>query len=232
MKYKYVASINEYSTTLNPALDHSFLDRIKDQQLKEQQTVQEFLAKEKKEQEKIEKSKAQARIDALMQKTELSNRETVKLNRLIENEAKRNSPPEPLEIKSSFLVSPKQEKNDSAYWNSLRPIPLTDSERKSFASKDSFLLKASKPEFKDSVTNSKRKFKLKHVLMGKTYNYSVDSIKKQEFFTIPGLLNPGTLSFNSVDGLRTDLPFSYSKSDSLGHRLVLSSELGYAFARE
>lgn len=232
MKYKYVATISEYNTTLNPALDHSFLDRIKDQQLKEQQTVQEFLAKEKKEQEKVEKSKAQARIDALMQKTELSNRETVKLNRLIESEAKRNSPPEPLEIKSTFLVSPKQEKNDSAYWNSLRPVPLTDSERKSFASKDSFLLKASKPEFKDSVTNSKRKFRPKHLLMGKTYNYSVDSLKKQEFFTIPGIMNPGTLSFNSVDGLRTDLPFAYSKADSLGHRLQLNTELGYAFARE
>jgi len=231
-KFNGVVSINEYATTLNPALDHSFLDRIKNQQLKEQQTVQEFLDKEKKEQEKVEKSKAQARIDALMQKTQLSNRETVKLNRMIENEARRNSPPEPLEIKSSFVVSPKREKNDSAYWNSLRPVPLTQSEQKSFASKDSFLLKASKPEFKDSVTNAKRKFRPKHLLMGKTYNYSVDSIKKQEFFTIPGIMNPGSLSFNSVDGLRTELPFSYSKADSLGHRLQLNTELGYAFARE
>lgn len=231
-KFNGVVSISEYSTTLNPALDHSFLDRIKDQQLKEQQAVQEFLAKEKQEQAKVEKSKAQVRIDALMQKTELSNRETMKLNRLIESEVKRNSPPEPLEIKSAFNVSPKQEKNDSAYWNSLRPVPLTESERKSFASKDSFLLKASKPEFKDSVTNAKRKFRPKHLLMGKTYNYSVDSIKKQEFFTIPEIMNPGTLSFNSVDGLRTELPFNYSKADSLGHRLQLNTELGYAFARE
>lgn len=232
MKYKYVASINEYSTTLNPALDHTFIDRIKGEQLKEQQVVQDFLTQEKNEQEKAEKSKAQARIDALMQKQKLSNRETVRLNRLIETEAQRNSPPEPLEIKSTFVVSPKQEKNDSAYWNSLRPIPLTDTEKKSFASKDSFLLKASQPEFKDSVRNMKRKFKAKHLLMGKTYNYSVDSIRQYEHFTIPGLMNPGTLSFNSVDGLRADLPFSYSKADSMGHRLTLTSQLGYAFARE
>lgn len=231
-KFNGVISISDYSTTLNPALDHSFLDRIHDQQLKEQQAVQSFLENEKRAQEKIEKSKAQARIDALMQKPQLSNRETVKLNRMIENEAERNSPPEPLEIKSSFEVSPKQEKNDSAYWNSLRPVPLTDSERMSFASKDSFLLKAMKPEFKDSVKNAKRKFKLKHVLMGKTYNYSVDSIKTQEFFTIPGIMNPGSLSFNSVDGLRAELPFAYSRADSLGCRIQLNSELAYAFARE
>jgi hypothetical protein len=232
MKYNYVASVNEYTTTLNPALDHSFLDRIKDQQLKEQQTVQEFLANEKKGQTKAQKSKTQARIDFLMQKTQLSNRETKKLSRLIDEEAKRNSPPEPLEIKTNLIVSPKQVKNDSAYWNSLRPIPLTDSEKNSFASKDSFLLKASDPAYKDSVFWSKRKFKMKHLIMGKTYNYSVDSMRQYEHFTIPGLINPGTLSFNSVDGLRTDLPFSYSKTDSMGHSLNFTSQLGYAFARE
>jgi hypothetical protein len=230
--FRYVASINEYSTTLNPALDHSFLDHIKDQQLKEQQAVQKFLANEKKEQEKTEKSKAQARIDALVQKQKLTNREAVKLNRLVESEAQRNSPPEPLEIKSSFIVSPKQEKNDSAYWNSLRPIPLTDSEKKSFASKDSFLLKAADPAFKDSVNNVKRRFKLGHVFMGKTYDYSIDSIKKLENLSIPGILNPGSLSFNSVDGLRAELPFTYFRSDSTGHLLRLEPRLAYAFARD
>ncbi len=231
-KFKGVVSVSDYHTTLNPALDHRFLDRITDQQLKEQQAVQEFLANEKKEQEKAEKSTNQSRIDALMQKPQLSNRETMKLNRLIETEAKRNSPPEPLEIKSAFNLSPKQEKNDSAYWSSLRPVPLTDIEKKSFASKDSFLQKAAKPAFKDSVENEKRKFKVKHILTGKTYNYSVDSTRRQEFFTIPGIINPGALSFNSVDGLRAELPFRYSVADSLGHHFLLQSELGYAFKRE
>ncbi len=231
-KFNGVISISEYNTTLNPALDHSFINRIKEQQLREQQTVQDFLIKEKESQEKTEKSKTQTKIDALMQKPKLSNRETVKLNRMIENEANRNSPPEPLEIKSSFTVTRKQERNDSAFWSSLRPVPLTDLEKKSFASKDSFLLKASKHEFKDSVKNSKRKFSPKHILMGKRYNYSVDSVKKNEYFTIPGIMNPGALSFNSVDGLRAELPFSYTRADSLGHRLSLNSDLGYAFKRE
>ena len=231
MKYNYVASVNEYNTTLNPALDHSFLNRIKDQQLKEQQTVQEFLANEKKVQATKNKQQGQSSIGTLLQKTQLSNRETQKLTRMIDAETKRNSPPEPLEIKSSFIVSPKQVKNNSAYWNSLRPIPLTESEKNSFASKDSFLLKTLDPVYRDSVSRSKRKFKMKHLIMGKTYDYSVDSARQYENFSSPGLMNPGTLSFNSVDGLRADLPFSYSKTDSLGHRLNLTSQLGYAFAR-
>ena len=232
MKYKYVASINEYKTTLNPALDHSFLERLKIQQLDEKRSVEAFVDKEQKEQQAAAKSKEQKRIDALMQKEKLSNRETLRLNRMIETETKRNSPPEPLEIKSSFQVSQKQVNNDSAYWKTLRPIPLTAGEKNSFAAKDSFLQVSAKPEFQDSVRNSKRKFKMKHLLLGKTYDYSIDSIRKYERFTIPNLTAPTSLSFNSVDGLRAELPFSYFKSDSTGHLLRLEPQLAYAFARK
>jgi len=232
MKYKYVASINEYKTTLNPALDHSFLERLKKQQLDEQRAVETFVAEEQKAQQATAKSKEQKRIDAFMQKEKLSNRETLKLNRMIENEAQRNSSPEPLEIKSSFQVSQKQVNNDSAYWKTLRPIPLTETEKKSFAKKDSFLQVSAKPEFQDSLRDSKRKFKVKHILFGKTYDYSIDSVRRYERFTIPNLTAPGQLSFNSVDGLRVELPFSYSKADSTGHLLRLNPHLAYAFARE
>ena len=232
MKFRYVASITDYKTTLNPALDHSFLDRMKTQQLHDQQVIEAIHAEEKQAQQLVEKSKAQKRIDELMQKTEMTNRETMKLNRLIESESRRNSPPEPLEIKSSFLVSQKQVNNDTAYWRTLRPIPLTQAEKISFSQKDSFLVVSSKPEYKDSVRNSKRKFKLKHLVIGKTYDYSIDSIKRYERFSIPNLTDPTTLAFNSVDGLRVELPFSYYKADSTGRLLRLDPNFSYSFARE
>ena len=232
IKFKYVASITDYKTTLNPALDHSFLDRIQDQQLLDQQTVSDIKAGEKKSQQALEKSKSQKRIDALMQKPEISNRETIKLNRLIEAETVRNSPPEPLEIKSTFKVSEKQVNNDSAYWAKLRPIPLTEKESVSFAEKDSFLRVSATPEYQDSVRDSKRKFKVKHLLFGKTYDYSIDSIHKYNRFAIPNLTEPGSLSFNSVDGVRFELPFSYYQSDSTGHMMKLSPTFSYAFARQ
>jgi hypothetical protein len=233
VKYRYVASISEYKTTLNPALDHSFLEKLKEQQLADQQLIESFASDNTPIQERAKnKTKAQEQIDELIKKAELSNRETVKLNRLIEKEAQRNSPPEPLEIKSSVQVSPKQVNNDSDYWTSLRPIPLTDSERISFAGKDSFLLVSSTPEFQDSVRNSKRKFKIRHLLFGKTYDYSIDSIKKQKRFSIPNLTDPTSLAFNSVDGLRLELPFNYSVSDSSGRLTRLTPEFAYAFARK
>lgn len=226
MKYKYVASVSEYKTTLNPALDHSFIEKKKNLQFDQnvEDTKQEQIQQE-------EKSKEQKRIAALLEKKELTNRETLKLTKLIETEARRNSPPEPLEIKSGFQVSQKQVNNDSAYWKALRPIPLTEKERVSFAKKDSFLVVSATPQYKDSVLNSRRKFKIKHLIFGKTYNYSIDSINQSEYLSIPKLTDPTTKSFNSVDGLRIELPFTYTRSDSSGHELHLEPNVAYAFAR-
>ena len=232
-KYRYVASISEYKTTLNPALNHSFLDKLKEQQLAGRLLLEKFASENSQPQEKVKvQTKSQDRIDELMKKTELSNRESLKLNRLIEKEAQRNSPPEPLEIKSAVQVSRKQVNNDTEYWNSLRPIPLTEAERISFAEKDSFLMVSSTPEFQDSVRNSKRKFRIKHLLLGKTYDYSVDSARRKKHFSIPNLTDPTSLAFNSVDGLRLELPFNYSVSDSTGRLTRLTPDFAYAFARK
>lgn len=232
-KYKYVASISEYQCTLNPALDHSFIENQKTLLAQEKQ-VYDMIAGSAGQTTVQTKpiSKPQKRISTLMEKKELTNRETIKLNKLVESEAKRNSPPEPLEIKSTFQVSQKQVNNDSAFWDKLRPIPLTATEENSFAKKDSFVRVSSTPAFQDSVRNGKRKFHPKHLLFGKSYNYSIDSINKSETLSIPNLFNPTSFSFNSVDGLRLELPFSYYRSDSTGHSLRLESHFAYTFARK
>jgi hypothetical protein len=233
VKYKYVASISEYQSTLNPALDHSFIENQKALLAQEQQVYDKVVGKS--DQIPVQKkpiTQKQKQISTLMEKKELTNGETVKLNRLMESEAKRNSPPEPLEIKSTFQVSQKQVNNDSAFWAKLRPIPLTASEKNSFTKKDSFVKVSSNPKYQDSIRNIKRKFRLKHLVFGKMYNYSIDSIKKTEVLSIPNFVNPTSFSFNSVDGLRLELPFSYYRSDSTGHSLRLVPHLAYAFARK
>jgi hypothetical protein len=228
MKYKYVASLSEYKTTLNPSLDHTFLENQKNRQLMEQmeeETVQASIQKE-------QATKEQKRINSLLEKKQLSNHETIRLNKLIEKEARRNSPPAPLEIKSGIQVSRKQENNDSAYWSTLRPIPLTEKENLSFAQKDSFLRLSATPRYQDSIKDLRRKFKVKHLITGKRYDYSIDSISLYQYLSIPQLTDPSSLSFNSVDGLRLALPFSYTRADSSGHFLKLAPRLAYAFARQ
>ena len=110
-------------------------------------------------------------------------------------------------------------------------IPLTEKEKISFANMGSFMF-LSATSYKDSVRDARRKFKIKHLLLGKTYNYSIDSISQFKTFTIPKLTNPASLSFNSVDGLRLELPFNYTKSDSSGPSLLLEPLVAYAFARQ
>jgi len=233
MNYRYVATISDYKTTLNPGLDHSFLDKLEQEQLNEQQLIEKLSTKAQGLNPKPGlKTKAQQQIDLLMKKPTLNKHETLKLNRMIETEVRRNSPPEPIEIKSNIQVSQKQVNNDSLYWAKVRPIPLTISEKKSFAKKDYFIQISARPEFQDSVRDSKRKFKLKHLLFGKTYDYSIDSIRQFNRFSIPDLTNPSSLAFNSVDGLRLDLPFSYYRSDSTGHLMRLNPKFDYAFARQ
>lgn len=228
IKYKYVAYVSDYKTTLNPALEHTFIEKQINLQVEDQaaEEVQQAAIQQ------VEASKEQKRIAALMEKQELNNRESLKLNRLMEKEVKRSSPPEPLEIMSSIQVSQKQVNNDTAYWKALRPIPLTEKEKISFEKKDSFLLVSSTPQYKDSVRDSRRKFKIRHLVVGKTYNYSIDSIRQFENFSIPSLTNPGALSFNSVDGLRLELPFSYTRSDSSGRSLRLEPHLAYTLTRK
>lgn len=233
MNYKYVASISEYKTTLNPSLDHSFLDKIKQQQLDDQRIVSQINDANSKASVQIKvPTKQQNTIKELMQKDALTNRESIKLNKLIEKDIKRGSPPEPLEIKSSMQVSQKQVNNDSVWWTKQRPIPLTLSESKSFVKKDSFLRISETPRYKDSVREARQKFKVRHLVFGKNYNYSKDSIRQFEFFEIPNLLNPTAISFNTVDGVRMELPFSYYKSDTTGHSLRLNSKVAYAFLRQ
>lgn len=233
MRYKYVASVSDYKTTLNPALDHSFLAKLEKQQTQDQQIVDSISASiAAKQAQAAAKTPPGKKIEALLEKPELNNHEMRKLNRLIAAETRKDSPPEPLEIKSSISSNPKQVKNDSAFWSGVRPIPLTPAEKVSFNQKGEYLKKMSKPEFQDSVRDSKRKFKVKHLIVGKTYDYSADSVKRFQLFTIPGITNPSTLSFNSVDGFRLAFPFTYMAADSLGHASYLKTELAYAFARD
>lgn len=228
MKYKYVASVSDYKTTLNPALDHSFIEKQKNLQLMEQMAEE----KEQAKLQNVKNTREQKHVNTLLEKKQLSNRETIRLNRLIEKDARRNSPPVPLEIKSAIQVSREQENNDSAYWAALRPIPLTEKESGSFAKKDSFLRLSATPRYQDSIRDVKSGFKVKHLLTGKRYDYSVDSVSLYRHLSVPGLTNPALLSFNSVDGLRVELPFSYTRTDSGGHSLRLSPQVAYAFARQ
>ena len=233
MKYNYVASFSDYSLSLNDQLDHTFLDEINQKVTADKHVLDSIYQKEEKTTvQQIEPTKEQEKINALMQKEDLSNREMYKLEKLLDKEVKRTMPPEPLEIKERVKVKGDVTKNDSLYWAELRPIPLTQKENSSFGEKDSIMQVQSTPEYKDSIRNSMRKFKFKDVIMGRTYRYEEDSARFSSSLSVPGLISISEIEFNTVDGFKLSFPFNYSLRDTLGKRLYASTELSYAFSRQ
>ena len=115
-------------------------------------------------------------------------------------------------------------KKDSKYWNTLRPVPLTDEELKDYTKKDSIqTLKASKT-YRDSVDLKNNKFKLGNLLFG--YNYE-NSFEHKEFDISSPLAG---VNFNTVQGFNTMVDINYTKRyDEFKNYLAIENQVNYSF---
>ncbi|MBS0012172.1 MAG: carboxypeptidase-like regulatory domain-containing protein, partial [Bacteroidales bacterium] len=87
-----------------------------------------------------ELSKTQEKIEDILQKDELSNRDMSRLSRLMEKEARDSDPGrEDPEVKSttSYAVSEDAGEKSTEFWEEIRPIKLSEEERKSIRLSDS-----------------------------------------------------------------------------------------------
>ncbi len=177
-------------------------------------------------------TKRQKKMEQLLAKEELTNRDMIKLSGLIEKEAKEKESGKSLEVKSNYKLSIKKDslKRDSAYWDTMRPIPLTQHELKSFEVKDSILL-AVKAEKSDTTSKKKKSAfgkSMNGLLWGRSF-YACDSSMRLRY---DGLLQLKKIDFNAVDG------WSYSQSGSLRYKIdtvkniSFSPYLRYAFNRQ
>jgi hypothetical protein len=228
--YIYVASVSDYQVKLNPRLDHSFIEKQRMFFAEEERIGQNF--------DVVahpgslpEETRPSGRIENLLKKEELTTREAKQLNRLLEKETTTTSPP-PLEIEQRIFMDSVKVERDSAFWTSIRPIPLTLPEASGFLRKDSLNRVQSTPEWRDSVEIARRRFKPVHILRGSTYSYHPRGSAARNTVSVPGIATGNLLSFNTVDGLKLSLPFRWNKSDTLGHAFSLSPELSYGFARK
>ncbi|MFV0377946.1 MAG: DUF5686 and carboxypeptidase regulatory-like domain-containing protein [Mangrovibacterium sp.] len=231
LTYNYVASVSDYKVELNKQLDHSFAEKIKQAEASNKSLAEPIAEPASSVQDLKPASSTQQKIDELLQKEDLSNREMYKLERLMEKETQRSLPPEPLEIQEAVKRNPKAVNNDSVYWAAIRPVPLSLKEKTEFALKDSIIIRQQTQEYQDSARDARIKFKLSDLISGRTYRYGSDSTLHRSWLTIPGIINPKGLNFTTVDGFGYELPFYFSLSDTLGHVLMTSGSARYAFAR-
>lgn len=233
MTYDYVASVSDYRVELNKQLDHSFAEKLKQADNK-QNALLDSLDQSNSNVRKIppEAPKNQQKINELLEKEDLSNREMYKLERLMDKEVQRSLPPAPLEIPEQVKYNAKTIKNDSVYWLQLRPVPLTQKESIEFGKKDSLVARQQTPEYQDSIRNNRTRFKLRDLISGRTYRYGADTTATRSWLSVSGLINPEGIRYTTVDGFSYELPFSFNLNDTTGHALWVNSNVRYAFSRK
>lgn len=221
-RVSYVSSLKYSDVTLNPNLPDAYFTSM-NEPVKEDTEAEEPISRE------------QEKINELLEKEELNNREVLRLSKLMEKETQKNEDQD-LEVDldqsgTQVTVAEDAVKNDSIYWNKVRPIPLTPEEHLKLRERDSIIgitkIDTSRADtVKVSPRNTKRS--LRWIATGHTYHRN----KGQFRFTHGGLLDLEMLDYNTVDGLSYGQSFRMNrKTDSL--RTLRSTLLaGYAFQRK
>lgn len=183
----YVSSLQYKNVDLNPNLPRSYFMPAMTQEDESE------LPPEKEATEEAEK------IREILDKEEINDRDMAKLTRLMEKEAENAREEEKsLEIETTkFSVASDAVKNDSAFWNRIRPVPLTPSERTTLAERDSILgYNRPGPPKDSSLIQRSRKVRFRDIASGRLYQ----SGNRRFRFSHGGLFDFSMLGFNTVDG--------------------------------
>jgi hypothetical protein len=183
-------------------------------------------------------SKSKKQINKILGKDKLSNRDMVKLSRLMEKESAasiHDTAGKNLEIRDTkHIVEKDAGRKDSTYWAKIRPIPLSDIEIQSLKTSDSIKAARKLRDIKpDTIHQAKSKEKsiffttAREILSGHSWS---DTTGYR--FDFDGLIDLKRLSFNSVDGFRYGLNFSISKSWKKKSALLVAPNIKWAFSRK
>ncbi len=183
--------------------------------------------------EQKEMSKSQKKMKELLAKEELSNKDMIRLSRLIEKESrKEEEETESLEIKSTYKITHKKDsiKQDSTYWATIRPIPLSSDELRGFELKDS--LKLAKMTNDTTATKKKKRSAFSKVSGGFLSGHSFYANDSSTKITYHGLIGLNQVDFNAVDGWSYQQKLTIHHAFDSIHSLLFEPMAEYAFARK
>lgn len=118
-------------------------------------------------------------------------------------------------------------KKEDVFWNTIRPVPLTEEETTDYLKKDVLQTKKKSKTYLDSIDAKHNKFKPMDILGGYSYK---NSFKKWSL-NYDGPMT--SLSFNTVQGYRLNAGLSYTKRDEEKRTYTrINSRFDYGFSEE
>lgn len=223
-EYNYRASVSNYKISLNPKVYVERMEVIDEKKDK-------ALAKQvEKKQESIKKKKSENKTKQLQERLaageEITRKELKTIVKEYEKE-ERKLQKEPEVISDNiFKIDSGAYKKDSAYWASIRPIPLTREEVKGYEKADSIAAIERAKEQGDTLKQSRHKgFQPWDILLGD--NYKIGKRSNFRIYTPTG-------GFNTVEGFNIiyKLGIGTVLKDTNKTRLSITPLLRYSFARK
>src|SRR5690554_2577179 len=182
-EYRYLASTRDYEINLNPDLvaEVEILDE------KVEEIPQEVKAFDQKK----------PVLEQLADQDQMSRKDFRKLINQYEKEALKERKDAEVISERKYTVDSLATKRSLAYWDSIRPVRLTEQEIRGYKRDDSLaVVEAAKTSDVDSVAQkAKRKFNPLEVLIGGNYNFGRG--RSAGFHT-----NLAKVSYNTVEGLK------------------------------
>ncbi|GET31741.1 hypothetical protein PbJCM13498_06040 [Prolixibacter bellariivorans] len=167
----------------------------------------------------VEDGKRIAKVAKILNKENITNRDMNKLSRLVSRESKiaEDEGEQSLELKdkNQQVVVSGAENKDSAYWNEIRPIPLTKNEIESFEKRDSLKTVAPKSNI---FTSSQKRSDFLTRYFGPLFTGKKWTNRDTTFHvSYPGIINLKSFGFNAVDGWKVHQEITFNKTGRPGH---------------
>lgn len=183
------------------------------------------------------KAKQQQEIETLLANDDLSNRDMIKLATLMAKETRTYTADEKsLEIREEnrkVTVEKDAVRGDTAYWNTIRPIPLSTIENRITAAGDSALtMNASQKPVADSTDRKGKSSTIKKVANALFFGTGFHLIDSALRVNYDGLIGFNKINFNTVDGFVFRQSFQIEARIDTFHRLNIKPGIAYAFSRE
>lgn len=126
-----------------------------------------------------------------------------------------------------LVVEEGSNERDTAYWKSIRPVPLTEVEITDYHIKDSIRVVKESVPYKDSVDNETNKLTIGNIfLSGYTHSNSVDEI----YWSLPAVIS--IFQFNTVEGFVPEIQPTIWKQIDGRTKYWLRPSFRYGFSNE